>query len=224
MLNGIRAGKQGTDLPGHPHVMLSTSVATCYLQVSTMLLASKSDHIKAYGGAVEKNYKANLQAMSDKFQKKWESDEDYAGYCDRLKELVKTEKLESLALITDDEALLTRYATFIISYQMNWFHLLELQILTLSDPALAKSDLIPRDLGSDFYTQAALPGCAEHMLHHNLARAAEEELLAEQMSYLRLRAANLDCKRLVPPTFASEPKVAGISAHFLRTLILVMAS
>jgi hypothetical protein len=224
MLNGIRAGKKGSDVPGHPRVMLSTSVATCYLQVSNLLLSMQSDHVKAYGRVVEKNYKANLSKMSDKFQEKWAADPDYQAYSDHLKELVKKHKLPCLASQPDDEVVLKRYAGYIVSYQMNWLHLLELQILTLSDPLLAKPDLVPRDLGSDFYSQAALPGCNDSMIFHDVAQALEPELLKDQVSYLRLRAANVDCKRLVPSEFSTEQKVAGLSTHFLRTLILVMTS
>lgn len=224
MLNGIRAGKMSTDVPGHSRIILSTDVSTCYLQVSTLLLASRSDHVLKFGRIVQKNYDANLHKLSMKLQDCIETDPDYLEYGKHLQELVRTQKLESLAVQTDDEAILTRVATYLISYQMNWMHLLELQILTLSDPALATAELKPKDLGSDFYSKTALPLADPQMLYYDVAQPLEPNLITEQVRYLRLRAAHMDAKRFVPNTFSTEQKIGGISAHFLRTFILVMVS
>jgi hypothetical protein len=224
MLSGIRAGKQSTDIPGYPHVILSTDVATVYQQVSSFLLASKDDHVMKYGRVVQKNYDNNLQKLNIELQKMFETDSDYIQYGEKLKELIKQQKLAGLAFQTDDLKILERVAIYVISFQMNWMHLMELLILTLADPAIAVSDLKPKDLGRDFYSQTALPTAHDNMLYHDVAESMESVLIAEQVSYLRLRAANMDAKRFVPNTFSTQQKIGGISTHFLRTLVLVMTT
>lgn len=217
MLNGIRAGRNPTTVTSFAPVTLSTEVTTCYLQVATLLAGSTSEHVTQHGATVQKNYDANLRMLTQRLEAKFETDADYLSYVQHLRELVEKDGPTALASLPDDEAILRRLTGYIVSHQFNWLHLLELRILTLAD---AKID--PKALNRLFYSQAALPCAAESMLHYPVAQALEERLLAEQLSYLRLRAANYSLLPLIPAAFSTEQRVAGLSAHFLRTLFLIM--
>jgi len=216
MLNGVRTGRQVHDNNWQAPVVNSYNVLLAYHQAAHILERSTEERVQKSRANIQQNYMTHSKRLLVQFAAKMDTDAPLLEYSDHLRRCFSDGGHAALEADETHVEDLLRMAGYLVTFQNNYTHLLEVKLLTLVSPALAT-------LAKPFYAQAALPGAAESQPHYNWTVKLADETLEMALDYLRLKAAQKKLEFLVPAAGLSRRQmVHGISLHWLRLLLLVL--